>query len=213
MHFAALLIIIVFLAPVKINTMRFIKFMLFAVVLPCFAHAQQVPVKEGNVKMGKQKLWSFTATYDHPKNAVIDAMENNMDNAKLKRTSKKKGVFTYKAASWPTISNNKADYYYKVKSSKGHVMLSLAVSKGYDNYVTSTNDAEMAGKINTYLQNLDIQIANAEKLKVKEEELKQMKSSNETLAKQAADAKKAEEKKVQEINALRKQQEAPLPVK
>ena len=195
--------------------MRFIKIALIAIILPCIAKAQGVNIKEGAMKMGKQKLWAFTATYDYPKDAVIGAMESNLDNANLKRSAKKKGVCTYRAASWPSISNNKADYYYKAKGSKGRTMLSLVASKGYDNYVTSSNDAEIAGNITRYLQNLDVQIATALKIKAKEEELKQIKGNNDALARQNAEAKKAEDKKVQEINALKQQQsqQAPLPVK
>jgi len=185
--------------------MRIIRLLFVALLLPVLAGAQGINIKEGTIKMGKTKLQGFTATYQHPKNLVTDNMEKNIADAHLKRSSRKKGFSIYRGAAWTAISANKADYYYKVKSKKGQTMLSFAVSKGYDNYVTSVNDATLAANITRYLQNLDAQIVTNEQIKTKEGELKQIQQNNDALNKQLSESQKEQKKKNSELNTLKKQ--------
>ncbi|GAA4463101.1 hypothetical protein GCM10023093_10810 [Nemorincola caseinilytica] len=183
-------------------------------MLPLATYAQsEVEVKEGNVKMGKKKMWAFSATYRHDKSVTAAVLDKNMEDAKLKRSSRKKGVQAYKAAQWPAVSDTRGDYYYRVRSKKGKTTVYMVASKGYDNYVTTTNDAATAAKVTQYLQRLDGQIAAQEAIQQKEVEMKQLEAKNAAMAKELEASKEAQAKKAKEVRELRATQFAPAPVK
>jgi len=188
--------------------MNLMKALFIALLLPCIANAQNVTIKEGTVKMGKTKLWSFTATYEQPKSVVIDAMESKITAANLTRDSRKKGFSIYRSAQWPAISSNKADYYYNVKHKKGKTMLSFTVSKQYNDYITSANEPEIAAHIKQYLQNLDFQMANSEKTK-KDGDAKQTAQKNDALAKPPTEPANPQHKNLQEAKPSNQQRLLP----
>lgn len=193
--------------------MKLLRLVLFICMLPMMAHAQDVDVKEGNMKMGKKKMWTFSASYPYDKVTTAAVMQQNMEKAGLKHYKKKKGVTKYMGVSWPAVSNSKGDYYYKIKSKKGRTMVYMAASKGYDNYVTTANDAIMAGKVTTYLQSLDGQIANAIAIQQKEAEMRQIAQRNEQLNKELEANKAKEVQNAKDLKTMRTRQVAPLEVK
>lgn len=195
--------------------MRYLKLALLVFLLPVAAHAQSdVDITEGSVKMGKKKMWAFGATYRYNKDVTASVMSNNMEAAGMKRSSHKKGVNKYKAAIWPELSSAKGDYYYKIKSRKGKTTVYIVASKGYDNYVTSSNDAAMAGKITQYMQRLDGQIARDISLQEKETEMNQIAAQNAKLAKELNAGQEQQAKAAKEVKALRSGvQTAPAAVK
>jgi len=192
---------------------RSIRLLLLVLILPFGLWGQDIKIKEGPVKMGKTKLWCFSARYNYDKTATTEAMEQNISRANIKRSSRKKGFSKYKGVSWTTFSNTSCDYYYKVRSKKGRSTVYLCVSKGYDNYVTSTSDAAIAGNINTYLQNLNEQIAQIADLKQKEVELKAMEKKNAEAQKQLDAAKKEEAEKAKQLQQAKRIQAEQPPVK
>lgn len=193
--------------------MRILKVILVMFLFPMLATAQEITVKEGNEKMGKTKLWCFSAVYPHDKNTTIEIMEQNIADANIKRSSRKKGFMIYKGVTWAAISNKKGDYYYKIKSKKGKTTVYLCASTGYDNYVTTKSNPEIAGGIVGYLQKMDGQIRNAIAIKQKEKELMEISEKNAEIAKQLDKTKEAKAEKAKEIEALKKQKTAPAPVK
>jgi hypothetical protein len=186
--------------------MRTLHLILLVLLLPFSLLAQQVTVTETATKMGKKKLWCFAASYNFDKAPTKEVIEQQLSDAKLKRSARKKGFSIYKAATWPAISNTKCDYYYKTKSKKNKTTLYLSVSKGYDNYVTTANDAEVAANITRYLQNLNPQIATAISLKKNEAELKVMQQNNQEAQKKLDEAKKEQAAKAGQIQQMRKMQ-------
>jgi hypothetical protein len=183
--------------------MRYIKLFFIALLLPVISHAQDISIKEGPVKMGKTKLSGFTASYSHTKDVAVNAMEGKITAAGIRRSSHKKGFSIYRGVAWQAINNNKGDYYYKVKGKKSHTKLYFVASKGYDNYITSTSDAEIAGNIKKFLQDLDAQMTLNEKIGAKEAELKQVQQKNAVLTEQI-DRNNAEElKKQKELKTMK----------
>ncbi len=193
--------------------MKLLKLLPLFLFLPLALLAQDLTIKEANVKMGKSKLWCFSTTYKYDKAITAETIEGNIERANFKRSSHKKGFNIYRGVSWPAISNTRCDYYYKVKSKKGKTTVYFSASKGYDNFVTSANDPEISGNIKTFLQNLDGQIANALAIKGKEQELKSIEEKNEVINKQLEESKKQEAAKAQELQKLKRAQAAPAPVK
>lgn len=194
--------------------MRTLQLLLFIALLPFTTQAQNIEIKEGNAKMAKTKLWCFSTVYKYDKNIAIETIEAKIASANIKRSARKKGFSIYRGVSWPSIiPNNKADYYYKVKSKKGKTTFYFCASKGYDNYVTTTKEPELARNIITLLQTLDTDMATAASIKAKELELKSIAEKNAEINKQLEATKKQENEKAKEIEALKKKQVSPDPVK
>lgn len=191
--------------------MRFLRLTLIILLLPVLALAQGVSVTEGNNKMGKKKMWTFSASYRYDKASTAIVMQQNMERAGLTKPKTKRGVKRYKGVVWNSISPNKGDYYYKVKNKKGRTTVYITASKGYDNYVTTENDAQMAGKITNYLRNLEGQIASAIAIQQKETEMQKISERNEELNKELEANKAQEAQKANEIRNMRNT--APLEVK
>lgn len=187
--------------------MNFFKLILIALLLPCITYAQTI--KEGKAKIGKMKGWAFTATYHHTKDVTINAIEANIANAKLVRTSKKKGYSAYKNADWQTISTSKADYYYRAKGKRGETMVTFAAVKPDGTFVATTNDPQTAANIVVWLQNLEKQITSG---KIEKSEPNKPGGTPATMLQPDAqnDAKIQENKK---LEMLRNTQHPPLPVK
>ncbi len=155
-------------------------------LLPAMTFAQQV--KETMVKKGKEKVPAFTVKYKHSKSLTRATVKESITEAGIKHIKHKKGFFTFKGAEWQTISTNKLDYYYKVTGNKRKSTIHFAVSKGYDNYITPSNDATVADNITRYLETLDGKMANKEAINDKQEELEKI--------------EKAKAKKEKELNKL-----------
>ncbi len=194
--------------------MRKVMSMLLVCTLPFIATAQQqITVNEGEVKMGKTKMWTFSAAYPYDKGHTKNVIVDNFDAAGVKRTGHKKGVQKYMAAKWNTISSSKGDYYYRIRSKKGRTIVYFAASKGYDNFITSANDSTAAAKMKKYLIDLDTQIANAIKLEEKEKEMAAIAKRNEELTKELNKGKEQQAQKAGEVKQLQKSMKAPDPVK
>jgi hypothetical protein len=198
----------------KINFMRIVRFLLLIALFPFTVSAQNIEIKEGSAKMAKTKLWCFSTTYKYDKSLAVETIEGKLASANLKRSARKKGFSIYRGVSWSTIiPNNKADYYYKVRGKKGKTTFYFCASKGYDNYVTTANEPELARNIVTLLQTLDTDMATAASIRAKELELKSISEKNADINKQLEETKKQESQKAKEIDALKKKQAAPDPVK
>lgn len=191
--------------------MRYLRLTLLILLLPVLALAQGVTVTEANTKMGKKKMWTFSATYRYDKATTATVLQQNMESAGLKRPKTKKGVKIYRGVVWNSISASKGDYYYKVKSKKGRTTVFITASKGYDNYVTTENDPQAAGKIANYLRNLEGQIASAIAIQQKQGEMQEISKRNEELNKELEANKAKEAQKATEIRNMRNT--APLEVK
>lgn len=191
--------------------MKWIKTTLFALLLPAMAMAQ-VAVKEGDAKMGKKKMWTFSATYRYDKGITKTVMQRNIENAGLRKGKTKKKVTMYKGVTWPAISPTQGDYYYRIKSKKGKTTVFMTASRGYDNYIKTSTDSAAAMRVEGYLKALDGQIAQELAIMQKQQEVKDLAKKNEALNKQLSDSKEQEALKAKELNKMKKAQTAPLPV-
>jgi len=115
-------------------------------------------VREVKVNYLKQEVNGYEADYNISKSDLSKIMENYFDkNIKGKRL-KNKDFYQYKGVNWNKISLEKADVYYKVDGSKKTSKLIILVSKGYDNYVHSANDAEISNQIKSFFSEIQPEI-------------------------------------------------------
>ncbi len=184
--------------------MKLLKVLSIVLLLPVACMAQIVEVKEGTKKMGKTKLWCFSANYPRPKNTAVRAVEGFANFAGVKPTGRKKGFRIYRGVVWRAFGETKGDYYYKVRSKRGRSTVYFCASKGYDNYVTTKSDPETARRINFFLQKLDGQMATVAVVEQSEAELKTMKTKNEETEKELNKAKKEQAEKEKEVQRLKR---------
>jgi hypothetical protein len=171
--------------------------LMVALLFPLAGHSQEV--KEGKIKIGKDQKNGFIATSKYGKTQVEDAIIGTLNDAGIKKYKKKKKFYVYKEISWPAISPNKIDLYYKVSKKKHKSKIYMVVSKGYDNYVTTANDPATAGNITGFLAQIDPKVAHNEQIKAKEQEVK---LANEKLVKEKEDVKKSQSEKSQKTKEL-----------
>lgn len=133
---------------------------------------------ESRVSFMKGDQNAIVANYDLPKNVVENALKERLEKAGLSKKSTEKGFMAYKGATWREVSPDKVDVYAKVEG-KGNVStITMLVSKGYDNFISSTNDPEKVQNVQAFLNSF-----------VKDVNLYQLKLS---IASQEEEVKKAE---------------------
>lgn len=181
--------------------------LLITLILACFiTMAQDITISEGMKSLGKTDRWCFSAKYPYGKDIAEAAMQKNIERAGLQRNSSKKGVKTYKAAMWTEISDAKNDYYYKLESKKGRTTIFLCVSKGYDNYVTSSNDVSTSNNIKQYMLHLQDQMKTAVEIEQEEAKLKKMANQNAATKAELEKANKEQAEKEEKLKALKRKQ-------
>ncbi|PQJ10714.1 hypothetical protein CJD36_012130 [Flavipsychrobacter stenotrophus] len=142
---------------------------LITLTLPSFAHAQEA--KETMLKKGKEHIPGYTIKLRHSRSLTAATLKETMQEAGLKKAKHKKGFYTYKGVVLMAISSSKQDYYYKVTGNKRKTTVHFAVSKGYDNYVTSANDSHLSMSISGFLTELNNKVGVKEQLNQKQTEL------------------------------------------
>ena len=177
---------------------RIIQAMFLGILLfPILTTAQEA--KEKAIKMGKKEMPGFVATGKYEKALVQQAIMGRLNEAGIRKHKKKKNFYVFKEITWPDISANKIDLYYKVSKKKHKSKIYFVVSKGYDNYVTSVSDATVAAAIVNFLAQVDSMVERSEEIKNKEREVKLM---DDKLMQEKLDVKKAEEEKARKAKEL-----------
>lgn len=188
-----------------------------------FSFAQNV--KETTVESPKGKQTAFVAEYNAPEAVVEAALAQKLETSGLKKSGRTKGFTPYYGVSWTAVSPDQVDVFTKVDSRKGVSTVTLLVSKGYDNFISTGTDAEKAGKVTAFLTafgndvrlyQLGLQIAaqseaiaKAEKaLKDDQDAAERLIRDREKIEKAIVDNKSSQERRQQAIVAERSKLEA-----
>lgn len=182
---------------------KFLYSLLITMLLvPAIGRSQKIT--EETIKMGKQNASCFVATSKFDKDDVQAAVVTELEKAGLKKAKKKKKFYRMMGVEWPAVSSGKLDLYYKVTGKRRKTKVYFIASKGYDNFITSANDAGAASAISTFLTNINATVEHNVEIKNKEAEVQRM---NEKLEKEREDMKRAEEskrKKEKELEEMKK---------
>ncbi len=122
--------------------------------------AQDISV--GTASIAKVNRPCVVATYDVPTDIIKDALSSKLKRSNISKGSKVRGGFrVYKGVSIPEISDDKIDIYTKVSGRKGKSTLYMAISRGYDNFVSPETDSDMMEKGKGYVKSMiaDVNIA------------------------------------------------------
>jgi hypothetical protein len=166
----------------KKHEMKKIFITILALVSLQFAYSQAV---ETQIDYGKIKVTGATIEVAVPEDVAADVIKAEMKARGFGKGDGTKGYTLYKGVNFNELSADKVDFYIKTekksKKDKGNSKITAMVSKGYDNFISSTTDAAAMTALISFLNNLkpkftssnlDVQIAAQEDV-VKKEEKKQ----------------------------------------
>ncbi len=117
--------------------------------------------QDANIRFGKQDRPGLLITFPYSQGITENALRARLDRAGLGKPKSDKGFMSFQAANWAEIAPGQLDVYAKVDAGKGDKQstIALLVSKGYDNYVSASNEPAMSAKLKAWLDALlpDIQ--------------------------------------------------------
>ncbi len=119
-----------------------------------FLSAQDVSMSKASISKTERPV--IQASYTMPSSIVSDALSEKLKESNIKGSGDKvKGGFrVYKGVSIDEISDEKLDVYTKVSGKKNNSTLYMAVSRGYDNFVSTETDPELAQKTMAYIKSM-----------------------------------------------------------
>lgn len=135
--------------------MRILKSFLLLLLLCCATGLRAQNAREAEVKFMKGPQAAFMADYEVPKDMTEQALKDRMSRAGLGKNKTEKGYLVWKGVSLPELSADKVDVYAMVDGKGDKSTVTMLVSKGYDNFVSSKSDAGMAAKVMTLLNGFD----------------------------------------------------------
>jgi hypothetical protein len=114
--------------------------------------------QETTVKYNSIDAAAFTMPLEADKADVSNSIEDYFKNTFAVKSASSKGFRLFKAVSWPEVSTEKLDVYYKVEGRKGKSEVTMLVSKGYDNFISNQSDAQAAAGIKNFLSGLNVKV-------------------------------------------------------
>ncbi|MBV4360077.1 hypothetical protein [Pinibacter aurantiacus] len=134
----------------------------FFAILLCvaIATASRAQTTESTIKIDKTERSAISNEYNMSSDALKDALKESFKSKDIK-LEKSKGLLLAKAVSIQEMGNNMYDVYFSVdpasRSEKDRSVLKMALSSGYDNFISPANaDVYLAAK--NYLASLSSSI-------------------------------------------------------
>ena len=127
---------------------------LLALISPALVRAQGA--RDANIRFGKVDRTGFAIEFPYSKGITENALRGRFEKIGFNQPKSDKGFLSYQAASWPDVAPGHVDVYAKVDGNNkdNTSTIVLLVSKGYDNYVGTTSDPEIAAKLRAFLDGL-----------------------------------------------------------
>lgn len=175
--------------------------------------AQSVSVRETTLDINKQPRKAFEIDFNYDTKIVDGAWQEKAKSLGIKGKSSK-GVYSYIGVKVAEVYHETLDLYAAVKKiDKTKTGFLMTASKGYDNFITSTDEAIISNikifltnfstDVDQYKLKLDI-AAHENSIKAAEKEKEKIVNSGKKLEQQAQKNKQAQENKLNEINDLNK---------
>lgn len=110
---------------------------------------------ETSVSYNKSNANGFVNNINGEKDAVATSLSEYFKKTFDSKSNSSKGYTLYKGVSWPEVSTDKLDVYYKVENKKGNNKVTMLVSKGYDNFISSVTDPQMAEAVKNFMNTIE----------------------------------------------------------
>ncbi|HTO17358.1 MAG TPA: hypothetical protein VLZ83_16450 [Edaphocola sp.] len=109
---------------------------------------------ESTVKYNKNEVSGFIYNIQGDKKIVAETVDGYFKNSFSTKPTSSKGFKLYEGVSWPEVSSEKLDVYYKIDGKKNNNQVVLLVSKGYDNFVSSQTDPMTASNVLIFMNGI-----------------------------------------------------------
>lgn len=159
---------------------------------------------ETSVVYNKENANGFVANVSGDKVILTKNIEEYFKSVFKTKPSNSKGYKVFKGVVWPEVSQDKLDVYFKVDGKKGNNQVSMLVSKGYDNYITTASDPAIAAGVLRYLNGLQVATNNAAAVQAAEKAVEEAQKAQERAEKQLRDLKAEKEKIEKKISEQQK---------
>ncbi|PZF73694.1 hypothetical protein DN068_06770 [Taibaiella soli] len=131
-------------------------------------------VKETTVSFMKADHAAFSGSYNYPKSMVEKVLADRLAATGLDHGKSTSGFKRYSETIWTGITDTKGDIYTKVSGSKKNAVVYVLISKGYDNFISSTTDSGTAAKTKDFLVGLEKDISAYQQQLILEERQKEL---------------------------------------
>ncbi len=102
-------------------------------------YSQEISETSLSFMDGKQN--AVEAKYKYSEDIMQNVVKNVLEKKKIKRTKSVKGYELYEGIVFEELSADKIDFYIKVDGNKKESTITLLISKGYNNFISTSNDA------------------------------------------------------------------------
>src|SRR6218665_2010544 len=109
---------------------------------------------ESSVKFNKTNENAVVADYEKPADIVEAALKKQLESEGLTKGKNSKGYLTFSGIQWSKVSNEKVDVYFKVEGKKEKSTVTVFISKGYDNFISSGSDSRAIDNVKGFLNGL-----------------------------------------------------------
>jgi hypothetical protein len=106
---------------------------------------------ESSIKFNKKSENAVVADFNKSAEVVEAALKDRLEKEGLGKMKTSKGFMSYAGTLWNSVSADKLDVYFKVEGKKDKSTVSVLVSKGYDNFITSGSDAKTIDNVKAFL--------------------------------------------------------------
>jgi|SRR5690606_2534094 len=114
--------------------------------------------REAMVKIGKTQHNTIVADFPCSKDILEKAFNNKTEKEGLKKSKKVKDFRVFSEVNVPDISPDKMDLYYNLEGNDSKSTLFIAISKGYDNFISSTNNPEMIARVQDWINSINTEV-------------------------------------------------------
>jgi hypothetical protein len=184
--------------------MKFVPIVGVALMLAQSVFAQDAQVT--NVRFKKQDRSAVVATYDAPREATEDALEDRLKANKLGKKRHENGFWKYEGVTWPEISATKVDVYFDVEQHKGKTVVSMLVSPGYENFVTQERDPQIIEGMKGFLTRFGSDVTAWQQKLALQSQQEAVEKANRDLAQANKEKERAERKQKQADQEREKKQ-------
>jgi hypothetical protein len=112
-------------------------------------------IQETTLKFDKNTVSATTAEYKRPESVMEEALKMQLNKEGFGKYDKKKGYWSYINTNWKRTGNLSLDIYFKVDGNKNKSVITVLVSKGYNNFTSSATDPEIINTVKEFLNNLE----------------------------------------------------------
>ena len=189
--------------------MKKIGVLFLTMVVYCSAFTQTSSVNVDYQKVSREALSNEIGYSDK---TVANAIDENMGKLGVKGKSTK-GYMVYKGVKLPELGADTYDLYFSIdrksKKEKESSSITLMISKGEDNFITSSSDPALMAKAKTWLDNLwdMVTVYDLEQqINAQEDLVKKNEKKMNNLAEDAQDLEKKRKKTEQDIEVNKKAQ-------